>query len=241
MFYYVVHMKLIIFFTFISVSLFSATDFNLTYIEEAHPFKHSNIVLEKTNSHDHLIYSTMTLEKKPKIVYSLKKFKELNLKELEITLLFCHELGHFDGGAPFKMRGRSQRKSWSSSEGQADYFSTLKCIKDFDILAMDYTKIQNSTIKREVSEICKSDKECEMMLASIYKLTRVYQSWTNDLSELSFYKTNLYPASATILEYPSNQCRLMTLFNGYMCKSYDLLSFECLDALYIRPSCWFLN
>ena len=39
--------------------------------------------------------------------------------------VICHEIGHHLGGFPKK-----NANTWSSSEGQADYFSTLKCMKE---------------------------------------------------------------------------------------------------------------
>tara|TARA_B100001971_G_scaffold215193_1_gene260080 strand:- start:167564 stop:168265 length:702 start_codon:yes stop_codon:yes gene_type:complete len=222
---------------FLKITLASPLDLN--FIREGQPFQRAGIILEGISSDDHLIYATRTLAKEPKIVYSQSKFSSLSLKELEITLLFCHELGHFDGGAPFKLRGRTERKSWSSSEGQADYYSTIKCIKEFEIIDMEYTKVTEENIIREINDICKSHKECEMVLSSIYKIVSVYKSWTNEINDLSFFKTNLYPTRATILGYPSNQCRLITLLNGYLCKSYDSLTLECLDNINLRPNCWF--
>lgn len=45
-----------------------------------------------------------------------------------LMLLLCHELGHFLGGPPLK-----SRKGWSSTEGQADFFSTNSCLKDLGV------------------------------------------------------------------------------------------------------------
>ncbi len=43
-------------------------------------------------------------------------------------LIVCHEIGHFLGGAPKQLRGNTSLRSWSSVEGQADYFATTKCL-----------------------------------------------------------------------------------------------------------------
>lgn len=40
-------------------------------------------------------------------------------------LVICHELGHHLGGAPRKIFSSGER-GWPSTEGQADYFATLK-------------------------------------------------------------------------------------------------------------------
>lgn len=39
--------------------------------------------------------------------------------------VICHEIGHHFDGFPKQIGS-----SWSSFEGQADYFSTLKCMKE---------------------------------------------------------------------------------------------------------------
>ena len=43
-----------------------------------------------------------------------------------LALIICHEIGHHIGGAP-KYHSR-ENGNWGSSEGQADYFATLKCL-----------------------------------------------------------------------------------------------------------------
>src|SRR5690606_37692278 len=43
-----------------------------------------------------------------------------------LTLVLCHELGHHLGGYPKKSTNK-----WSSAEGQADYYSTAKCLRHF--------------------------------------------------------------------------------------------------------------
>jgi len=45
-----------------------------------------------------------------------------------LLLLLCHELGHFLGGPPLK-----SRTGWSSTEGQADYYSTAVCLRNLGI------------------------------------------------------------------------------------------------------------
>lgn len=42
------------------------------------------------------------------------------------ALVVCHELGHHIGGAPKK---GGWFGTWATNEGQADYFSTLKCLR----------------------------------------------------------------------------------------------------------------
>lgn len=46
------------------------------------------------------------------------------MNERVFVLLLCHEVGHLLGGPPLK-----SRLGWSSTEGQADYFSTRQCAR----------------------------------------------------------------------------------------------------------------
>lgn len=214
---------------------------NIESLQSNNLFELSNIIFEAVESRDHLIYATRTLEKKPKIVFSTALFKELELKEIEEILLFCHELGHFKAGAPFKKRGRTQKDSWSSSEGQSDYFSTVHCIKEFNLKKKSFTEVEKLDTQIEIREIClqSNHPDCYKVINSIFMLVKTYQSWTHEQNELNFLNINLSPTRYTILTYPSNQCRLVTLINGFLCDEYDFMTYECLDENYRRPQCWF--
>jgi hypothetical protein len=61
------------------------------------------------------------------------------MKPEVLQLLLCHELGHFLGGAPLK-----SRKGWSSTEGQADYFSGLYCAR---MLGFNETMFLEASLK----------------------------------------------------------------------------------------------
>ena len=49
---------------------------------------------------------------------------QLNLEQF--LFIYCHELGHFIGGAPFK---KNPGSTWASTEGQADYWATSVCLR----------------------------------------------------------------------------------------------------------------
>ena len=233
-------MKILILFNIITVLSFASTT-NLSFIKSHELFKTKNVLFESTLNEQSLIYATRTLQKEPKIVYSDKLIQDLKLQEIEKVLLFCHELGHFEAGAPYKKRGRTIYNSWSSSEGQADFYSTLICIKKFNLSMLKAKPVSNQEIIKEIEDLCSNHLEnsCHEVLKGIYNLVKVYQSWTNESVKLSFFKTNLYPTYHTILGYPSNQCRLITLLNGYMCSEEDQVYSQCLDGINRRPRCWF--
>lgn len=99
-------------------------------------------------------------------------------------LLLCHEWGHFKGGPPFKARG-----GWSSTEGQADYYSGNQCSRQ---LSMD-----------EISVI-----EGALALTKIYaQVTREVEPTVDQCDERRVQRINF--------GYPSVQCRLDTILAGW--------------------------
>jgi hypothetical protein len=101
-----------------------------------------------------------------------------------LKLLLCHEMGHLLGGPPLK-----SRTGWSSTEGQADYYSTLSCVKRFRF-------DEKLLLKSAVS------------LASIYaEVTRENAPRLETCDERKVERTNY--------GYPPVQCRLDTLLAGW--------------------------
>ena len=78
-------------------------------------------------------YATLDDSGNPKvnITYGMYKHNKMNVNVLK--LLVCHELGHAFGGLPKQNRGNSELKSWSTAEGQADYYSILECAKKLSL------------------------------------------------------------------------------------------------------------
>ena len=203
-------------------------------------FEKSHVKIEKKSDASFLIYSTKNTQKKNLIVYSDSNFERLQFTELEKVLLFCHEIGHFRGGAPFKNRGRSQKLSWSSAEGQADYYSTAICLKDFAVKELSFKEVDNSEISSQIYKLC-PDFECIKVMNSIYNIIKAYQSFTNSRDLLVFENSEHSTPMSTILEYPSNQCRLNTLKNGYFCEKLDVETNNCINYEFSKPSCWFVK
>jgi hypothetical protein len=165
-----------------------------------------------------------------------------------IALVLCHELGHFLGGAPKQLRGRSQKKSWSSAEGQADYYATAVCMKKyFKKYPADISTHKSGTqINTEINkicnnEICKRISYASLNIAQIYKKIDYYG---NDLSLTNRDQTEVYQ---TIYRHPNPQCRLDTMINGLQCPNSEKINFNssdprqstCKTKTYKRPRCWF--
>ena len=84
-----------------------------------------------------------------------------------LAIVICHELGHHLGGAPKKKR-LFVLKSWASNEGQADYWSTLKCFRrvnseDNNIEIISKMKIDEEA-KRVCSEVWDTEEEVALCL-----------------------------------------------------------------------------
>lgn len=99
-------------------------------------------------------------------------------------LLLCHEWGHFMGGAPFKARG-----GWSSTEGQADYYSGLICSK---LLGMDEASFIDGALA----------------------LTGIYALVTHELPP-KLESCDQTRVQRINFGYPSVQCRLDTIIAGW--------------------------
>lgn len=106
------------------------------------------------------------------------------MNENSFRLLLCHELGHYFGGAPLK-----SRTGWSSTEGQADYYSGNQCAR---FLSMD----ESSFIEGAID------------LTAIYaEVMREAPPKLDQCDERQVDRTNY--------GYPSVQCRLQTILAGW--------------------------
>lgn len=101
-----------------------------------------------------------------------------------LQLLLCHELGHLLGGPPLK-----SRNGWSSTEGQADYYTGLACAR---LLGFDELTFSDAALK----------------LTSIY--AQVVREPTPQLN-----RCDDRIADRINYGYPSVQCRLDTLIAGW--------------------------
>lgn len=163
-----------------------------------------------------------------------------------LKLMVCHELGHFIGGEPKQMRGRSDRKSWSTAEGQADFYLTSICmkkiIKKSNSIKKDLSNVAQ-TLKTEINKICQNDLCKEVALAS-YKVAKIYADIKFWKRKLSFVKKDDRIAHQTIRKHLNPQCRLDALIAALLyqevrdlSKSEDLF-LTCTNEAYKQPSCW---
>ena len=168
------------------------------------------------------------------------------------ALVLCHELGHHIGGAPKK---RNTMNPWASSEGQSDYFATLKCLRQV------FLNDNNAAIVKSLSAPAYLVAECKkaftkddvnicvrsgMAGASVAAL---FASFDN--SKLANFNTpDSTQVTSNVDSHPATQCRLDTFFQGAICTAAfnedvdqkDETRGTCHGVLGhskgLRPRCW---
>jgi hypothetical protein len=170
--------------------------------------------------------------------------------------VLCHEIGHHLGGAP-----REPGSSWASAEGEADYFSTLKCMKQ--VLKLDPLNEQIAgqiNLPSEVKSQCRiqfSTSDDYFICLRSAKASEDYGKVNASLATpnskriISLLTPDRRRVAESNLSYPAPQCRVDTKLQGAYCAiSPDVsLGFsepmigscgrEFTDAIGARPRCWF--
>ncbi|EQC45544.1 hypothetical protein [Bacteriovorax sp. Seq25_V] len=163
-----------------------------------------------------------------------------------LLLMLCHELGHHYGGAPKIFRGNTDRRSWSSAEGQADYFATSKCMPK--IIEQDDSQVPES-VQKSVEQVCFS-VNCNRMVMAAMSVGRVFASLRTDWNVPEIGKTSEEKISKTIYSHPNPQCRFNTFIAGVNCDKEIYQDFDnddysigaCVnDERASRPACWFVE
>ena len=171
--------------------------------------------------------------------------------------VICHEVGHHLGGFP-----RESGSTWASAEGQADYYSTLKCMKMILKDDIENEKIALSLdLPNEVKDQCRSqfiqDDDYFICLRSA-KASEIYGKINASLAtpdsrkEISLLTPDKKRVASTNLSYPLPQCRVDTKFQGALCNvdvniplGYDdenkgACSIKNGNTFGVRPTCWFI-
>lgn len=184
-----------------------------------------------------------------------------------LALILCHEVGHFLGGEPKKLRGRSTKRSWSSAEGQADYYANAVCLKklfrvlpsldandanleqtlkETNMKSFNRNNSSNSRYMHEIDEVCETPLCDRIALASL-NVAQVYATTGFFSKELSFTYPDDSTVYQTLYSHPNPQCRLDTMMAALKCKDSEKLSFKLNDPIsgacstpeYRRPRCWY--
>ncbi len=216
------------------------------------------------------IYATFHRDSSPMIVIKSGLFSYPEMSEDLLLGLLCHELGHHLGGNPKKKRVKDGRDSWASAEGQADFFSTAKCLRRYfwDKKNDDFN--EKTVHHPEVLHFCEKIKnsffldfhQCLKVGSIAREMALFYQRLQRKYlmrEEISLFKYKATASPKIILDYPSGQCRLETLFAGIaLCQSpWDHWGDTVLDCRIDlsddnlqekhsffsgeRPNCWYLD
>lgn len=189
-----------------------------------------------------------------------------------LRLIACHELGHHLAGRPYWPERDpinpqiiiEGTESWAASEGESDYYASLKCFRHLVIegqkdnfamkmsdlskypaeeVAFAKTKCAQSFTNAQDSEIC-----VRSTMAG-YSLGRVFKGFS--FSDISLMTPSKVEVAKTDPKHPAGQCRTDTYFQGALCEvSYrdDVVKEDpnwktCNEAskhtVGLRPRCWY--
>lgn len=169
------------------------------------------------------------------------------------ALFVCHEIGHHLGGAPltYKFNG------WPSSEGQADYWATSKCLKKYYTFFSSQEFVLDEEIPKKAIEDCgdvyyssNEYRVCLRTMNAVKAFERVLNNLPNSKSSVSILTPDKKQVKGTNNnDYPRPQCRLDTVYNGALCYiEYNILTTDreprtgnCneLNKPGARPLCWY--
>jgi len=174
------------------------------------------------------------------------------------ALVACHELGHHLGGTPhYGENSYGEYWNWGTTEGGADYFATLKCLRHYFASEKDKPVVAGENdfdpvAKARCSESFANDGERAICL----RISRATQSAAHFLSAINgetlpdFGTPDTNVRETTYDGHPPVQCRMDTYFAGSLClasvsaplsnQDYRVGScFQPHDLRGFRPYCWF--
>ena len=173
------------------------------------------------------------------------------INEDGFALVVCHELGHHLGGAPKKTTRRSM---WASNEGQADYFSAMKCFRRVFGEDDNISIVKNMEVEPFIT------KKCNESFNNAHDIALCQRTSVGAMSVSSLVgggvKVNASTpdkgvVSSTYDGHPKGQCRMDTYFAGALCdkKFYDDVDFANPEvgvctrengySAGVRPLCWY--
>jgi hypothetical protein len=174
-----------------------------------------------------------------------------------LVSILCHELGHHMGGAPKKYRGRSKKRSWSSAEGQADYYASTKCLP---LLFNDGSETVNLSLLdfpenvSRAEERCGNNPLCTRITLAGLAIGRVFATLKGYYQMPSLERNDHGRVWETNYSHPVPQCRVDTFVAGAQCSIPPRDGFDPIDpsvgACYrdqgetqdvqgARPRCWY--
>ncbi len=182
--------------------------------------------------------------------------RHIAITEDGFSLALCHEIGHHIGGAP-KIKSAFSAENWGSNDGQADYWSTLKCLRTIFLNDDNETVVKSMNVPAVLLSSCKkahpNKKESAVCIRSGMAAASVSNLFA-DISEEEVAQFNTPDSrlvSITADSHPSTQCRLDTFFQGSLCEKIENEEVSQTDEVQgtchgstgqtmgLRPRCWF--
>lgn len=169
------------------------------------------------------------------------------------ALVVCHEIGHHLGGFP-KYDGIDI--GWASNEGQSDYYSTMKCLRNYWKDADNFAAIAGKEIPAKLQEECgknwlwnRDEALCIRSGLAGFNVSYVFAALAWNWTKPKFETPDTKVVKETYGAHPKAQCRLDTYFQGSLCEASqdEEMSSEtkgsCHETLGhtvgMRPRCWF--
>jgi len=137
------------------------------------------------------------------------------------ALVVCHELGHLLGGAP---KHAGAFLGWSTIEGQADYYASLKCTRRVfaDSSARAFTRVTDGDeAAQKGCESAFSGHEeravCVRSAMAAKSMAYLLKDLYGDTVTPRFDTPDPKVAGAMFVSHPGTQCRMDTYLAGSLC------------------------
>jgi hypothetical protein len=178
------------------------------------------------------------------------------ITEDAFMLVLCHEIGHHVGGAP-KKNPANTKAFWSSTEGQSDYFATLKCLRKVFARDNNEAVIKKMNVPRVVLDKCRraygySSNFAICVRSSMAGLATAKITAFSSRAPLPDFNLKDENVVTSIQDnHPAAQCRLDSYVAGATCNVNHRRSVSQRDevpgtchhywrsAMGNRPLCWF--
>lgn len=138
-----------------------------------------------------------------------------------LTLITCHEVGHHLGGAPKYSVGNR----WAATEGQSDYFATLKCLRKVFASEVSTWNGQVAPVARQKCEdsfgLDTNESKICMRIAMASVSSGNVSGALDGSGSPSLTSKDSHTVSQTYEPHPIAQCRLDTYINGSICRVPD--------------------
>jgi hypothetical protein len=166
------------------------------------------------------------------------------------ALVICHEIGHHIGGAPKKLIDGSRH--WSSTEGQADYWAALKCLRRIFYKEDNTQAVENFPRNQEPGKSCEESHQSTTLKSLCLRVALASEALTK-ISTLArrvemprFETPDETVVQQTFDKHPVPQCRLDSFFQGSLCTTPYQIPVSQEDhakgvchSLGARPKCWY--